>query len=64
MDIGKHVDKLPRILYDGILTIILDSVYELSSSLLFRQVVTEVKEHMDVRIVSSFDTIKYFKQWT
>lgn len=58
MDIGKHTHKPHRIIYTEMFNIMLEDLLELLPTNLVRQVITEIKEDMDVRIVRPFNLIK------
>ena len=49
MDIGKHADRLPTLIFANMLNITLDKVYETVSLKVFRAAFTDIKEDVQVR---------------
>jgi hypothetical protein len=54
MDIGKHVHKLSGTIHIGMITIMLDQLRKLSHPKLYHQVIIEIKEGVDMRVVDLF----------
>lgn len=49
MDVGKHADRLPTLIFANMLNITLDKVYETVSLKIFRVAFTNIKEDVQVR---------------
>jgi hypothetical protein len=54
MDIGKHAHKISGTMHAGVITIMLDQLRKLSHPKLYHQVITEIKEGIDMRVVDLF----------